>query len=398
MARKRMAETQAISATPVRKRPSKVAIAFAGLLVAISMVVVGLEFRTDATNHDFISYWTTGKLLASHANPYDSAAILRIENSAGAHYQKPFVMRNPPWALFLVLPLGWCNIPVAGVLWTLSIIAAGLVSVRLLWPPSAGTIPLLAWFFAPLLMCVAAGQTGTFLLLGVSLFLYCERERRPFLAGLALLLPAMKPHLFLLFWPVLLLDCWRRREYRVLAGITTGLAVAIVFALCVDPRVWTHYLGMMRSEHADDQFLPNLSCGLRLLHPRAKWLQAIPTVVGLGLVLWQRARARAWGWQREGAMLFAWSIFTAPYSWPTDQAVFLPAVLAGSVRGTKTVTLSLLLLNVLEMVTAVRNSNLSAHAYLWTAPAWMVWCGWAYWRSGRTAAMSGPGLQSETRA
>ena len=360
----------------------------AGLLVALSLVVVGLECRVDATNHDFICYWSTAKLAVARKNPYDPVAILTLERAAGAPYQDAFVMRNPPWALFLVLPLGWLSIPVAAVLWTFSIVVAALASVRLLWPWARGRIPLLAWFFAPVILCAAAGQTATFPLLGVSLFLHFQ-ARRPYAAGVALLLPAMKPHLFLLFWPVLLLDCWRRRDYRVLAGMGAGLAAAMVFAQCIDAHVWSHYVTMMRTQHAGDEYLPNISIALRGLRPQDWWLQMLPTAAGVALVMWQRWRQREWDWRREGAMVFAASVLTAPYSWPTDQALFLPAVLAGYARASKWGLAVFAALNVLEIVEAARHAPMTAPAYLWTAPAWMLWCAYAYLWPRRARPRSG---------
>lgn len=359
-----------------RRKPGSM-LATAGIiaLLAVVAVVVGLVMRADATNHDFISYWSTAKLMAARANPYDAGAILRLENGAGGHYARPFIMRNPPWALFLVLPLGWLPIPVAGVLWTLSIVAAAVVSVVLLRPEWMKAVPLNAWFFAPVMMCVAAGQTATFLLLGVSLFLHFER-RRPFMAGLALLLPAMKPHLFLLFWPLLVLDCWRRRSFVVLAGLAAGMAVASGLAMGFDPRVWEHYAEAVRAEGIENQFLPNLACGLRALRPSAVWLQGVPAVIGVAVALWAWTRRRAWEWPRDGALIFGASVVVAPYSWPTDLALFLPALLAGYRRVGKRAVLVLTALNVAQIVVAIRHPAMSPGAYVWMGPAWLVWCWW----------------------
>ncbi|MGB7136527.1 MAG: glycosyltransferase family 87 protein [Acidobacteriaceae bacterium] len=346
-------------------------------LLAVVAVMIGLVMRADATNHDFISYWSTAKLMAARANPYDAPAILHLENAAGGHYARPFIMRNPPWALFLVLPLGWLPVPLAGVLWTLSIVAAAVVSVVLLRPGWMEQVPLNAWFFAPAMMCVAAGQTATFLLLGVSLFLHFER-RRPFVAGLALLLPAMKPHLFFLFWPLLLLECWRRRSFLVLGGLALGIALATAFAMAFDPHVWAHYAAALRGEDIGRQFLPNLACSLRALDPKAVWLQGIPTVVGLAVALWFWARhRRGWEWQRDGAMIFGASALTAPYSWPTDLALFLPAVLRGYRDIGKATVAVLTALNVAAILVAIRHPLMTPWAYVWMGPAWFLWCRWA---------------------
>lgn len=379
------------SANAARRRPSIIASFAVLVLLAGSAAALGLILRTRATSQDFISYWSSARLMAAHQNPYDPAAVMALENGAGGHFPGAFLMRNPPWALFLVLPLGWFSAPVAAVLWSFAVTIAGLVSIRLLRPAGMSTIPLNAFFFGPFIACVAAGQSATFLLLGVSLFLYMER-RRPFAAGAALVLPMMKPHLFLLFWPLLLLDCLRRGRWRILAGVAAGAAAAFGFALCFDLHVWSHYLAAVRSQHIDEQFLPNISCALRALRPSALWLQAAPTIVGLALVIGYWVRARHWDWMRAGTLVLALSAVTAPYSWPTDQVLLLPAMLAGYRRAGKAALAVLTALNAIEIILVMRHPQFDPQGYLWTGPVWMLWCLWVY---GRWAESPATAMQAE---
>jgi len=362
-----------------RRRPSLLASVAVLLVLLMSAGALGLILRTRATSQDFISYWSSARLMVMHANPYDPARVRALENQAGGHFPGAFLMRNPPWALFLVLPLGWLPAPVAAVLWSLAVTAVGLVSIRLLQPPTMKKIPLNAFFFGPLIACVASGQSATFLLLGVSLFLYLERKR-PFWAGVALLLPMMKPHLFLLFWPLLLFDAWRRGRWRILAGAATAVAAATAFALCFDAHVWSHYLAAVQSQHIEKQFLPNISCALRKMHPAALWLQSVPTLLGLALVFWYRARSSRWEWSCQGALVLAASAVTAPYSWPTDQVLLLPAVLAGYERAGKTAIAVLTALNAIEFLVILRHPQFDPKGYLWTGPVWLAWCLWVYGR------------------
>jgi hypothetical protein len=294
-------------------------------------------------------------------------------------------MRNPPWALPLVYLLGWFSVPVAGTLWTVAILVATVLAMRALRNRTSPAIALNLWFFAPILLCVAAGQTGTFLLLGIALFMSLS-ERRPFLAGCALLLPAMKPHLFLLFWPVWLIGCVLRRDFRACAGLGVALAAATGCALVIDPHVFSHYVAMMSREHAADQFLPNISCALRLMHPGARWLEALPTLGALPFVIATGWRRRAWNWKHQGAIVVAASVFTAPYCWPTDQVLFLPMLMMLWRRASRPAVLIFTVLNLATLVLAWRDQNLSARAYLWTSPAWILWCVWVALRSSAPEA------------
>src|SRR5271170_6954335 len=163
------------------------------ILAAVTLTLVGVaviaSISRRASSNDYIEYWSSGQLFVHGANPYASAAILALEKSHGFTPDSPLIMLNPPWALFIVAPLGFCNPLIGLVLWI--IIAAGcvLASLALLGvPPRHRTI---AFLFTPVLATFSMQQSSPFLLLGFSLFLYFYRSR-PFLAGASLLLMAIK--------------------------------------------------------------------------------------------------------------------------------------------------------------------------------------------------------------
>src|SRR5258708_26502361 len=73
-----------------------------------------------AGERDFVSYWAAGHQLAHHQNPYDAEAIQRIERSAGLGDNiREGIMRNPPSALMLVLPLAFFGLPTGALIWSL---------------------------------------------------------------------------------------------------------------------------------------------------------------------------------------------------------------------------------------------------------------------------------------
>jgi hypothetical protein len=132
-------------------------------------------------------------------NPYDLRAVHALEIAAGRNPGEPvLVMRNPPVAFFMALPFAWMG-PKAGVIvWMFFLLGALGLASRLIWQINGRPDTLLNFFgfgFAPSLACLMAGQCGILLLLGIALFLFFLRER-PFLAGAALLLCALKPHFF----------------------------------------------------------------------------------------------------------------------------------------------------------------------------------------------------------
>lgn len=76
------------------------AIVAAGVCFVTGVYVAGLSDKS-ATERDFIQYWAAGQQLVHGANPYDIAAILRIERAAGLDGNQPKVTFSPPVAFFL---------------------------------------------------------------------------------------------------------------------------------------------------------------------------------------------------------------------------------------------------------------------------------------------------------
>lgn len=213
----------------VENRVTPLRSAAALLMLAVGVSILAFAMRgSDVANRDFITYWAAGQQLVHHQNPYDGPEILRIEQAAGYAHDRPFFMRNPPTAFFLVLPLGFVGVRTGGILWSLALIAALMGSVRMLWilngrPPDR--LHMVGYLFPPALSCLLGGQIGIFLLLGVVLFLYFHQSK-PFLAGAALLLCSLKPHLFIPFGVVLLVWIFVSKSYRILAGAAVALISA----------------------------------------------------------------------------------------------------------------------------------------------------------------------------
>ena len=121
-----------VGSNPVKPSPLRV-FAASGIVLATAVLVVGILIAglTDkyAANRDFIEYWATAQQLVLHQNPYDSAAILRIERGAGMESSEPQITLSPPVALGLLFPLGFVTPKTGLTLWMLALIASLLVSV-----------------------------------------------------------------------------------------------------------------------------------------------------------------------------------------------------------------------------------------------------------------------------
>jgi len=328
---------------------------------------------------DFVSYWATGQQLVHHASPYDPAAMMQIERAALLPPEYGVIyMRNPPWALPLVWPLGLIGMKIGTLLWSLTLLACPLGSVWTIWRLHGRPKNYLHWLglsFAPALICLIAGQTALFALLGLVLFLRLHRTR-PFLAGMALWLCALKPHLFVPFGLVLVVWIVVSKSYRILAGAGVALAASCGAAYCMFPNAWAEYPRMLRSSGIEMQFIPCLSIVLRLLlSPHSAWLQYVPVSLAC---IWALAyfwpRRNTWDWVENGSPLMLVSLFLAPYCWLFDQALAIPALLHGVyVTKSKAWLAVLAFASVLLVFEAGSGLKLPSAYHLWTAPAWLAW-------------------------
>lgn len=348
------------------------------LMLAAAAIFLGYALSgSDAANRDYVSYWASGRQLLHHQNPYDATALLAVERSAGFRGAHAEMMRNLPSALWIALPPALLPARLGAVLWSLGIVALLMASIRILWtlegrPPNR--LHLIGYLFPPALATILAGQSSAFLLFGICVFL-AQHKARPFVAGAALALCTLKPHLFLPLAIVFLLWTWRTRCYRALAGAAAAFAVMAAGSLALRPSIWLDYHAMMGAENLT---VPTLSGLLRALHPQWPWLQFVPAAIAC---IWaaQYFRSREWDWRRDGSLLLLVCVLTAPYAWFTDEAVLLPAMLYAFYRASHRALLLYLVPCSLALVEVMTGVSLFSLAYVWTPLAWL---GWYLWSSG----------------
>lgn len=351
----------------------------AGVVYVLALFIAGLTDQ-NAAARDFIAYWSAGQLLVQGGNPYDFRAVAGRELAAGRKGSEPvLMMRNPPVALPLVAPLGLVRPKTGLILWLFVLLGSLGGCVWLLWRlhgKPRSSYHLLSFLFAPALACFMAGQFGIFLLAGVVLFLSLHRSR-PFWAGAALVLCAFKPHLFVPLAIPLLLWIVLGKRYRVLAGLCAALAVSCGMAFALDAHAWTQYLHMLRLGRAADEAVPALSVYLsRLVDPRAPWLRYVPEIGAVAWAAWYAISRRArWNWGREGMVVLLAGAVCTPYGWFTDEAMLLPAVLAGVYAAVerRRSLIPLAIFAGAALVETFADVQITTPYYLWTTPAWLGW-------------------------
>jgi hypothetical protein len=144
---------------------------------------------------------------------------------------------------------------------------------------------------------------------------------------------------------------------------------------------------MIHAGGALNEAVPALSVSFRFLIDRnALWLQFLPQAAVCLWVLWYFfTRRDRWDWMDHGLLVLLVSCMCAPYSWFTDEAVLLPAVLFGLYRAVEAgrSLLPLACIAGAALIEVLVNVPLTSTHFMWTTPAWLAWYLYA---TGRIAA------------
>ncbi len=358
-------------------------------VVGLVMAVVTLYFcfcvipftGKMASTRDFVSYWATGRQLVHHANPYDREAIARLEHAAGLDLRAVLIMRNPPWALPLAAPLGLLSLRTAILLWSALLFGCLIVSVLLVRRICGSPRNYVHWLgmaFTPVFIALIMGQTSLLAVAGLCLFLRYHQSR-PFAAGLALWLCALKPHLFLPVGAVLVVWIVLTRAWKIVAGAAASLAVTSAVATLIAPHAWADYLGLMRSPSVMNDYIPCLGDAIHhWLWPHTPWTRYLPAAAACLWALWYFwPRRRSWNWVSDGGLLMLVSLLAAPYCWLYDQCLAIPALLSAAyAAGERGRVMALTLISVLAFIQFCA-VDISSPLWFWSMPAWLGWYLWA---------------------
>lgn len=304
------------------------------VLAILAACAIALPIFHYVPLHDFVEYWTTAHVFIRGHNPYSIGTLMRFQQAAGWSEKQPLMVMSPPHFLPLLIPLGFMHSYVWARLiwWCMSLAMLGFATLTV-WRFYGGDvdrqwIPLcVAAAFLPVWHCLAVGQIGPLLLLGIVGFMWFERRGYLFMAGTALALTTFKPHLFYLLWLALLLWSVHRREFRVVLGASFAASVGLLAAVIIDRGVLTQYFALIRSGYVWE-YTSGAGGVLRsLLATQNHDLQFLPMIPGLAAlaIYWRRHRLD-WQWCDRIAAVLSLSVLTAPYGWPFDEVVLLVPV------------------------------------------------------------------------
>ena len=310
----------------------------------IVVLLAALELSGPLVRHlpldDFVQYWAAAHLYISGHNPYSLKEMALAEQQAGWKVGHPLPLYNPPWLLPLIAPLGYLrSFNMARAVWLWASIAMLAFCLDRLWDFCGGPRRLrwiafvIAIFFFPNWMCLAFGQLGPVLLVGLAGFLVFEQRGSDLLAGASLALLMIKPHLFYLVWIAVFLWILRVRRWRIVASCCATVLVASVVCQRFDGAVFSQYRALLATGYMS-RYMSGLGGILRdIFGPQHLWLQFTPMVPGvIGLLWYWRKHASDWKWRERLPLVLTLSVLTASYGWPSDEVVLLLPVIAVAVQ------------------------------------------------------------------
>lgn len=310
------------------------------LAVIVLTAKNGVDRNGFLIGTDFISFWTSGRMLVEGANVYDTAAHVAAQRTFYTQPGEYTAFFYPPTFLPFVWPLGFLPYFPALAAWLTVTGAAWLMAVRGWFRTLglAGPAPLLIAAFPPVIVTLTHGQTSFLVaaLLGGGLLL---AGRRPWLAGVLIGLATIKPQFGLLV-PVALLVTG---QWRTIAGAAlAAMALAGLAALAFGPQVWSDWLAITRTAGtatADGNIgyakMVSLFAGLNLIGVPGTAAMAVQGAVTLGVA----SAVAAAGWRRSfspglAALVLAGAPLATPFVLDYDMVLtaFPLAYLFGRAR------------------------------------------------------------------
>ena len=315
-----------------QRKGRKLIVAFLGIILLFHAVISKTPPVLPVS--DFLEYWVAVHLMLSACNPYSPQQMKELEQSLGWEEDHPLLMWNPPWTLSLLSPLGMFTYYKGRYVWFVLNLELLFLCIGFLWKfyngPTRQWIGYLVGFvFFPGIFTLIIGQISILILLGLVGFLFFEKRGHPWLAGLASGLLSIKPHLLYLFWVVLVLQVWKKKDTGILMGAFVGIIGGSLIVFLYNPETLIGYWDLITHESPLHHATATIGMLLRVMTGVEKrWLQFVPTALGTVWVLhyWKRKHKR-WSWPEQMPILVFASVLTAAYGWIYDQVVLLPAVL-----------------------------------------------------------------------
>ena len=210
------------------------------LLLLLATSHGGIDRNGFLLGSDFISFWTTGRMLHAGTDIYDGGAHIAAQRAYYASDSGYTAFFYPPSFLPFCWPLGLTGYFPALAAWLTGTGTVWIMALRPWWREAKIGLPLwlLVLAFPAVPIVITHGQTAFLVagLLGLGAWLV---PQRPVLAGVLFGIATIKPQFGVLVPLALLLT----REWKVIGtAAATALVLGSLAAVAVSTDVWMQWL------------------------------------------------------------------------------------------------------------------------------------------------------------
>lgn len=370
---------------------------FISILIVFCLIILwqvskGTIFQPSwIIQQDFTHIWSAGHLNLLGENPYDPERVLQIKNEiAGSIVEQEVVslLYTPPWTIPLPMVLSVLPYSLSRIFWLVLNIILWLVSALWLWRIYGGSTDqrwvalIVAFTFTPVFFIFLFGQVSVLVAIGIIGFIdQIENHENDWLAGLFASFITIKPQLFYLFWPALLVWVIVYKRWKVLISLGLIIIGSTLLGVIFNPSLIPQYIHTIINFSPAVWFTPTIGGYMRFTLGWDKfWLQFVPSILGLlWLIYYWVGHRESWRWSREMPLLVIVSIITMSYGWTYDYVLLLVAIIPAIILliGTKRKKLAISLVLVLlgtEIAYLILHRWLNDEYFGWFAPFLIIWC------------------------
>lgn len=214
----------------------------------MAATLASVETVRASPTTDFECLWNAATFLLDGRDPYDESAWRAVTDTTSP--DRYGVLRPPPcpgrfgyplWTALPFVPLAALPSTVAAALWQLLLLVGVVTGMALAWCAVGGarrswpTFAVVVITSLPFWQLILVAQFGGVMLLLVGAIAFAYRTRRLALAGVAVSMLALKPHVAFLVPLVALVASWRRGERRTIVVAALAFVVLLVASLAVRP-------------------------------------------------------------------------------------------------------------------------------------------------------------------
>lgn len=301
-----------------------------GIILAIFIPL----FNPGKGGVDLLAYWSAAHLFAHGGNPYDQAEMSSLESQTSPErFSDTSTLSNawnPPWLILIMLPVGILPYPIAISVWifcnTLLIGMALLITWKLCMgnQKSKGIllVYVVGFLFVETLSYLAIGQITGLVLLGIVLSIWFLNRNMDVIAGIALLLTTIKPHITYFFFILVIIWVIQSHRWKVFVGFLTAALISMLIFWIAIPGWVNNYILLINNLPYSQLYTSTLGSFINEKFNISVFKYSAVLLIFLVKPLLQVVKKDGWLTATNLALLI--SVPLSPYGFNFDHIIILP--------------------------------------------------------------------------